>query len=47
MPNDFPFVGHARLTQIQDQVGARIIVFYLADVEPIAQRILKYNRSIE
>ena len=35
------------INQIQDQVGARVIVLYLDDVEPVAEQILKYYRSIE
>ena len=33
--------------QIQDQIGARVIVFYTSDVEPVGERILKYCRHIE
>ena len=35
------------LHQIQDQVGARVVIFYLSDVEPTADIINKYYRSIE
>lgn len=35
------------LRQIQDQVGARIITFYLSDVEVVAATIEKYYRAIE
>lgn len=35
------------LEQIQDQVGARIITFYLDDVEVVASVINKYFRPIE
>jgi putative GTP pyrophosphokinase len=35
------------INQIQDQIGARIVVFYLDDVDPIAQFILKYIPPIE
>jgi putative GTP pyrophosphokinase len=35
------------LAQIQDQVGARIIAFYLSDVERISEVIRKYYRPIE
>lgn len=35
------------LSQIQDQVGARIITFYLSDVDAVAKRIDKYMRKIE
>src|SRR5438105_1276990 len=36
------------LNQIQDQVGARIVVFYLGDVERICNDIVRrYFRSIE
>ena len=33
--------------QILDQLGARIVCFYLDDVEMITSRALKYFRSIE
>lgn len=33
--------------QIQDQIGARIIVFYTSDVESAGERVLKYCRHIE
>lgn len=33
--------------QIQDQIGARIIVFYLDDVEPIAELVQRYFAQIE
>ncbi len=35
------------LNQIQDQVGARVVTFYLSDVEPIKSEVLKYFRPIE
>jgi len=35
------------INQIQDQVGARIITFYLEDVEKITEQVLRYNRKIE
>ena len=35
------------LDQIQDQIGARIIVFYLDDIEPVSRQVLRYFRSIE
>jgi ppGpp synthetase/RelA/SpoT-type nucleotidyltranferase len=35
------------LNQIQDQLGARVVVFYLADVEQISARIEEYFGSIE
>jgi len=35
------------LGQIQDQIGARINVFYTSDVEPTVQRIQKYFTHIE
>jgi putative GTP pyrophosphokinase len=35
------------LRQIQDQVGARIVTFYLSDVERVAAIIEKYFRPIE
>ena len=35
------------LTQIQDQLGARIVVFYKSDVEQIDARVKRYFRAIE
>jgi len=35
------------LEQIQDQIGARIVVFYLADVESTSREIDRYYRRIE
>ena len=35
------------LDQIQDQIGARIVVFYKSDVDRISALILKYFRAIE
>ncbi len=35
------------LSQIQDQIGARIIVFYQSDVARIAAKVRKYFRAIE
>jgi len=35
------------LSQIQDQIGARIVVFYLADVERVSVEIERYFRPIE
>lgn len=35
------------LNQIQDQLGARIVTYYLADVERIAKIIEKYYKPIE
>ncbi|MEQ1935970.1 MAG: RelA/SpoT domain-containing protein [Fimbriimonadaceae bacterium] len=35
------------LMQIQDQIGARIIVFYNSDVEPVKKRVLDVFRAIE
>jgi len=35
------------LGEIQDQVGARVIVFYTRDVNPISKRLLRYFRHIE
>jgi putative GTP pyrophosphokinase len=35
------------LNQIQDQIGCRIIVFFLTDVERIDGLVLKYFRAIE
>lgn len=35
------------LTQIQDQIGARVIVYFLSDVQPICDTILKYMTHIE
>ena len=33
--------------QIQDQVGARVVVFYLSDVDAVAEKLGKYYRRIE
>lgn len=35
------------ISQIQDQIGARIIVFYLSDVDRVAKEIDKYFNHIE
>lgn len=35
------------LQQIQDQIGARIVVFYLSDIEKVEEIIKRYYRSIE
>jgi putative GTP pyrophosphokinase len=35
------------INQIQDQIGARIIIFYLDDVDIVAERLLKYYRRVE
>jgi len=35
------------LRQIQDQIGARVITFYLTDVERVVKTLLKYFRPIE
>lgn len=35
------------LNQIQDQIGARVIVFYISDVEIVANELKKYYKSIE
>jgi|SRR5579862_534797 len=35
------------LIQIQDQIGVRIVTFYLSDVERLDQVVLKYFRAIE
>lgn len=35
------------LVQIQDQIGARIVVFYLRDIEVVAARINEHLRKIE
>lgn len=35
------------LSQIQDQIGARIITFYLSDVEKISEVVEKYYRPVE
>lgn len=37
----------APMTQIQDQVGARVIVFYKQDVEAVTEKVLRYFRHIE
>ncbi len=38
---------HHPLEEIQDQIGARIIVYYRSDVEPVAQKILAEFREVE
>ena len=38
---------HTPLVQIQDQLGARVIVFYLSDVAPMTTELLRYFRHIE
>lgn len=35
------------LEEIQDQIGARIVVFYKSDVDPIADQILEEFREVE
>jgi len=35
------------LCQIQDQIGARIITFYMSDIEPVSQKIKDYFAPIE
>ena len=35
------------LSQIQDQVGARIVTFYNSDIEPVSKTILDYFAPIE
>jgi putative GTP pyrophosphokinase len=35
------------LAQIQDQIGARVVVFYGRDVEPVGARIEKYFTKVE
>lgn len=35
------------LAEIQDQIGARVVTFYLSDVEAISARLNEYYRSIE
>src|SRR5271163_3484191 len=35
------------LRQIQDQIGARVITFYLSDVARITEILLRYFRPIE
>lgn len=35
------------LVQIQDQIAARVVVFYKYDIEPTSQQLLKYFRQIE
>jgi putative GTP pyrophosphokinase len=35
------------LTQIQDQIGARIILFYLSDVDVACERVMKYMTVAE
>lgn len=35
------------LSQIQDQIGARVIVFYLNDIEHVEKIITKYYKKVE
>jgi putative GTP pyrophosphokinase len=35
------------LRQIQDQIGARVLTYYLSDIERVATILLKYFRPIE
>jgi putative GTP pyrophosphokinase len=35
------------LSQVQDQIGARIIVYYKGDVAPVSEVVLRYLRAIE
>lgn len=35
------------LSEIQDQVGARVVVYYLDDVQPLVQHLLKHFCEIE
>jgi ppGpp synthetase/RelA/SpoT-type nucleotidyltranferase len=35
------------LVQIQDQLGARVVVFYTSDVDPLSENLKRYFRSIE
>jgi len=35
------------LDQIQDQVGVRIVTFYLSDVDAVAEKVERYFRKIE
>ena len=37
----------APLTQIQDQVGARVVVFYKQDVTAVAEVLERYFRPVE
>lgn len=37
----------APLTEIQDQLGARVVVFYKSDVEPVIKIIRRYFQPIE
>ncbi len=37
----------APLTEIQDQIGARVVVFYKEDVEPVVEKVGQYFRHIE
>lgn len=37
----------APLLQIQDQVGARVVVYYTSDVEPVSALLTRYFRHIE
>jgi ppGpp synthetase/RelA/SpoT-type nucleotidyltranferase len=46
-PNGGGFKYEHPLHQIQDQVGARVIVFYKSDVQRISDILLKYLRPTE
>jgi len=35
------------LKQIQDQIGVRVVTFYLSDIEDIAEKVDRYFRKIE
>lgn len=35
------------LVQIQDQIGARVVVYFLKDVETVASTLIKYFRHVE
>src|SRR4051812_9794565 len=37
----------APLTEIQDQLGVRVVVFYLSDVEMVLAEVRRYLRPIE
>lgn len=35
------------INQVQDQIGARVVTFYLYDIDPVTERIKKFYKHIE
>ncbi len=35
------------INEVQDQIGARLVAFYLSDIDPVTEKIKKYYRHIE